>query len=152
MKRFVVLLLLLLLIGCKESAPVGGVISLDEYETIKEQYIGKVLVINVFASWCPPCLEETPDFVQFYGESDRKNFEIIGLSIDENFSNLGKFLSRFKVNYQTYVIDEKVRRRLYADKIPITVVYKPNGQYFTTVLGMVNKKTLADLIKRAQED
>jgi hypothetical protein len=50
------------------------------------------------------------------------------------------------------VIDEKVRRRLYADKIPVTLVYKPNGQYFTMILGMVNKKTLAKLIRQAEED
>jgi thiol-disulfide isomerase/thioredoxin len=110
-----------------------------------------VLVVNVFASWCPPCVAETPGFVKLYSEDGGENFELVGLSIDSSQKDLDRFLARHKVNYPTYVIDGKLQRRLFADKVPTTLIYYPNGEYYTTVFGAVSRVALLDLVERAQK-
>ena len=46
-------------------------------------YKGKVLIINFWATWCPPCRREIPDFIAAYKELKDKGLEIIGVSVDE---------------------------------------------------------------------
>jgi thiol-disulfide isomerase/thioredoxin len=149
MKKIALLFLLIGIIGCgggREDA-----IGQAEYEKIKNERVGKVLVVNVFASWCPPCAAETPGFVTLYAQDGGENFEIVGLSIDDNKRELDKFLSRYKVNYPTFVINETLQRRLFADKVPTTLIYYPDGGYYATIFGAVNKATLLMHVEKAQK-
>jgi thiol-disulfide isomerase/thioredoxin len=47
-------------------------------------YKGKVLVVNFWATWCPPCRKEIPDFVEAYKELKGEGLEILGLSVDDD--------------------------------------------------------------------
>jgi thiol-disulfide isomerase/thioredoxin len=152
MKKIIVCLALLALFcGCNGR---GGMetIGQGEYEKIKTERSGKVLVVNVFASWCPPCAAETPGFVKLYAEDGGENFELVGLSIDDSRRELDRFLTRYKVNYPTFVIDKKLQRRLFADKVPTTLIYSPNGEYYATVFGAVSKAGLLDLVEKAKKN
>jgi thiol-disulfide isomerase/thioredoxin len=152
MKRIIACLSLLFAVfGCDGR---GGMetIGQDEYERIRSEHAGKVLVVNVFASWCPPCAAETPGFVKLYSEDGGESFELLGLSIDDSKRDLDRFLIRYKVNYPTFVIDKKLQRRLFADKIPTTLIYYPNGEYYTTVFGAISKAALLDLVERAKKN
>ncbi|MDR2401011.1 MAG: TlpA family protein disulfide reductase [Deferribacteraceae bacterium] len=149
MKKILFALLIFAVLGCDGRI---GAIGQVEYENIKSERVGKVLVVNVFASWCPPCAAETPGFVSLYAEDGGENFEIVGLSIDDSKRDLDNFLSRYKVNYPTYVIDEKLRRRLFADKVPTTVIYYPDGEYYATIFGAVSKASLLMHVERAKKN
>lgn len=112
---------------------------------------GEVLVINVFASWCPPCKEETPDFVELHTEMAGQNVRLVGYSIDENPVNLAAFIERYHVSYPVFLIDSSLQRKLFVDKVPTTMIFKPDGQLYSTRLGSLTKQQLKNIIAAAKE-
>ena len=126
-------------------------IGLETFEQIKTANSGKVIVFNVFATWCPPCKEETPSFVEMYKKYGNDDFELVGLSIDDNKGEIDKFIEEYGITYPVYHITTTIQRKLMADKIPTTVIYKPNGMYHTTVLGMVDGERLYQIVQSAAQ-
>ena len=55
-------------------------------------YKGKVVLLDFWASWCPPCREEMPELVKFYRKHKKDNFVIIAVNIDDKSDNMKKFL------------------------------------------------------------
>ena len=60
---------------------------------------GKLVVINVFASWCGPCRAETPHLVEIYDELDRDEFEFVGLNLQETPGAVQAFKEEFSIEY-----------------------------------------------------
>ena len=78
----------------------------SELEKIISSRDGKILLINIWATWCIPCREEFPDLVKLRNETDEKEIDIIGISADypdEIESKIIPFLREQKVNFKNYV-------------------------------------------------
>ena len=60
---------------------------------------GKVVLVNFWASWCAPCLQEIPEFIKVREEYHDKGFEIIGISTDDTPEQLRDFAAKYKTNY-----------------------------------------------------
>ena len=118
------------------------------YNQLKQDSRGTVLVVNVFASWCPPCEEETPDFIRLY-ESSGGSFKLVGLSIDDSLADLNAFIDKHGISYPVYRIKKDVQRMLRASRVPTTIIYRPDGTMYKAVLGMIDAKGLAALVKEA---
>jgi peroxiredoxin len=67
---------------------------------------GKVVLVNFWATWCPPCREEMPLFNEVYRKYKGKGFEIIAVSTDKNEGLVKKFIKEFKIPFPV-VLDEK---------------------------------------------
>ena len=120
------------------------------YNELKQEARGSVLVVNVFASWCPPCEDETPDFIRFY-ESSGGSFRLVGLSIDNNLKDLNAFIDKHGINYPVYRAKRDVQRVLRAERIPTTVIYRPDGTVYKTVLGVMDAEDLAEMVAGASK-
>lgn len=61
---------------------------------------GKVLLINFFATWCPPCRQEIPDLIAFQTQYGAQGFTVVGISTDQGGPELlTKFMKKMKINY-----------------------------------------------------
>ncbi len=77
-------------------------VTTDNGRTItRDDFGGKLLVLNFWASWCPPCVEETPSLEQFAREFGPKGVVVLGVSNDRNEGQYRRFLQRFHVTYPT---------------------------------------------------
>lgn len=60
---------------------------------------GKVVLINFWATWCPPCRAEIPDLVSFYNKHKSKNFIIVGVNVNVTKIGVSSFIRRYKIDY-----------------------------------------------------
>jgi len=67
----------------------------------RSQFGGKVLVVNFWATWCPPCVEEIPSLEQFHKMFKDSGVVVLGISVDKNEAKYKNFLKRFNVSFAT---------------------------------------------------
>ena len=145
MKRFILpLLLLTLFLPCLAQAQEYKTVGLKDLTSIVAQNKGKVVMLNFFATWCPPCREEIPDLVSLAPKYEGK-VVIVGLSVDEDACTLPAVLKRLKVDYPVYRASEDVIRAFNVRTIPHNVFYGKNGRLALMGSGMVSKKELTEI-------
>ncbi len=144
------------LIGCdKKKAPTQIIATdlpiIDEtaFQKLKEENRDKLIIINFFASWCPPCKAETPDFVSVYNEYKNKNFLIIGVSIDSKKQDAIDFVNDYGISFPVYLADPSFQRKYGVSKVPTSFIYKKDGQLLSIVEGMISKSTLKRMAQLA---
>ena len=88
-------------------------------------YKGKVLFLNFWATWCPPCRAEIPDFVEAYTAQKANGLEILGISVDTKGKDaVVDFVKKNKINYPIVLESREKTQKLIDD-------YQP-GQYIPT--------------------
>jgi peroxiredoxin len=111
---------------------------------------GKVVLINFWATWCPPCREEIPDFVAFYNENKDRGLEIVGLSVDKmTAEELKPFVAHFKMSYPVALATSKIIRDFEpGDAIPTTIVIDKKGVIRDKQVGAMDRATLNKLFQK----
>jgi thiol-disulfide isomerase/thioredoxin len=109
---------------------------------------GRPVVINFWATWCTPCIEEMPLIDTFFRENESKGWQVLGLAIDQP-SRVRQFLTQFPVNYKIGLAGlngTELGKILGNDVggLPFTVVLNANGELMQRKLG---KLTPADINK-----
>ena len=68
---------------------------------------GNVILLDFWATWCPPCKKEIPGFVGLYTTYKSRGFVVLGVSVDESTSDIKKFVRQFKMNYPVLLGHER---------------------------------------------
>lgn len=118
-----------------------------------ENWRGKVLVVNFWASWCPPCVEEMPALDRIAQEYASKNVLIVGIGIDSP-SNIREFLQKTPVSYPIVLgglegsnLSKQMGNTQGA--LPYTVVINSKGKSIYTKLGKISEEELKKAINSA---
>ena len=109
----------------------------DVFAELIKKNSGRILVINVWATWCMPCKEEFPDLIQLASEYPESQVKVIGISVDyrdEVESKIKPFLAQQGVNFTNYVQNFKRQEDMidllnpdWQGAVPATFIYDAQG-------------------------
>lgn len=88
---------------------------------------GKILVLNFWASWCPPCVEETPSLSQFATQYKDKGVVVLAVSVDRDANAYQKFLAKYKPSFMT-VREDKLHADYGTFMYPETYIIDAKGR------------------------
>ncbi len=90
-------------------APAWKLRSVDGREVSAADFAGKVLVLDFWATWCPPCRAEIPGFIELQKKYEKDGLVIVGISVDKGGVDLvKKFIAENKINYTIVMADDMV--------------------------------------------
>ena len=148
MHRHVVLALLLLISGVA-SAALGFSVTDTAGESHRlADYRGKWVLVNYWATWCPPCLEEIPDLVALYDERHDKDLMVIGVAMHYKSSKeVADYVDDMLMSYPIVLGDDKITAQIgSADVLPTTYIFNPEGKLVATRHGLITKAYVEHLI------
>lgn len=109
---------------------------------------GKVVVLNIWATWCPPCRKEIPDFIDLQKELGSKGLQIIGVSVDQQGMAVVKpFVKEHGMNYPVMVDNGIIEHEYGPIKyVPTTFVIDREGYIQGYAPGMLTKEILKPIL------
>lgn len=122
-----------------------------------DDYAGKVLVINLWASWCAPCRREAPILASLSKQYADKNVQFLGLLSNDKAANAQAYERTKGIDYPTFLnpdgsLQLHFAKSLPAQSIPVTWIVDAKGRVAARILGAIpSKTTLADLIAYAKK-
>lgn len=122
-------------------------ISLTEFNTLLESKKGKVVIVDLWATWCPPCRKEIPGFINLYNKHKGNGVEIIGIAFDENgLEAVPPFIKKMGINYPVYLGGPDIAESYDLQAYPTTIMYGKDGKMANKHVGYVSEKEFDDEI------
>jgi peroxiredoxin len=125
--------------------------TLDGSSVSLEDYRGKVVLVNFWATWCPPCRDEVPDIETTYRERRDEGFVVLGVNVEEPRGAVEPFVAEFDMTYPV-LLDEsgQVLKMYRAIGLPMSVVVDQEGVIRARHVGFLTaaqlERYLADLL------
>lgn len=101
-----------------------------------EEFRGKVIFMNIWATWCPPCIAEMPGINELYNDVNKEDVVFIMLSVDQNFEKAIEFNKKKGYDFEVYTVDGQMPQMYSTQSIPTTYVIDANEKIALTHLGM----------------
>lgn len=108
---------------------------------------GKVVVVNIFASWCPPCREEVPSLIKVRNDFPAKDVVLIGVSVDKEQKALVTFVNELKMNYPVVLATGDFVEKVGVTAVPQLLIYNKTGELVVNHKGLVDADDLAQALK-----
>jgi cytochrome c biogenesis protein CcmG/thiol:disulfide interchange protein DsbE len=130
------------------AAPSFALHDLDGQSLDLANYRGKVVLLDFWATWCTPCRDEIPRFVEFQDKYHEQGLQVIGISMDDDAKPVRAFYKEFKMNYPVALGNEKVAEA-YGGVLglPITFLIDRDGRVAAKYVGAVETNVVEQEIK-----
>lgn len=159
MKAFIFSILIFTIAACtNKPAPILKTVNFDELSQVINKNDDVLYVVNFWATWCSPCVEELPDFMELNREfSNNSNFKMILVSLDkasELYTAVKPFIENQKVDADVYLLDDNKRMNYWipsidagwSGAIPATLLIR-NGQKLHFEENKLDKNELKQIIQ-----
>jgi cytochrome c biogenesis protein CcmG, thiol:disulfide interchange protein DsbE len=111
----------------------------SDHQLTLSQFKGQVVVLNFWASWCAPCVEEMPSLIQMQAKLEKNGVTVVGVSIDADEGAYHKFLKAYGVNFIAVRDEAQKSARLYGTRgWPETYIIDRTGVVRRKFIGPVN--------------
>jgi peroxiredoxin len=133
----------------KQPVPALSLAGLDGATHTLEEWRGKVIVLNFWASWCSPCLHEIRDFVGYHAKYKARGLQIIGVGLDDE-RKLRNVQRTLEINYPVLIADPATdllqRWGNRSGVVPYTVVIDREGRVKFSQRGLVSREDFEEYI------
>ena len=112
------------------------------------EFQGKVIILDFWATWHPPCRSAIPSFIALYSEYGGRNFEIIGICLDKDIPALKRFAQEMQINYPIVIGSKNIERAFGGVKaLPTTLLVDKRGKIRFRFVGYTPKEIFEEKIK-----
>ncbi|WP_433744664.1 peroxiredoxin family protein [Falsibacillus pallidus] len=142
-------------LGKGDVAPDFTLKTLDGKEKSLSDFRGKKVILNFWATWCPPCKAEIPHMVKFYGENAKSsNVEIVAVNLtaqDKGEETIRKFVKEYKMPFPV-LLDSAgdIGSKYGAFAIPTSYILDSKGVIREKIVGPMNEEMMSDLLKNIE--
>lgn len=148
-------LMVLLLLAWRTAGAVDYVLpDLDGEPQALEQYRGRWLVVNYWATWCPTCIREIPELVDLHENGAAGNIAVVGINFETvETGRLRRFVATHGIRYPV-LRSEPVRVTALGNvpALPTTYIIAPDGRVVAGETGLVSRQQIEDYIAGQQAD
>lgn len=131
---------------------------LDGQKVSLSEFRGRVVFVNIWATWCSPCVEEMPSMQKLYQKLKGENFEILAVSIDSQGTKVvAPFMKKYKLTFPALIDSMGTIKRIYkATGVPESFIIDKNGILAKKVIGPLdwsrpdNLRLFRDLMQKPQ--
>jgi peroxiredoxin len=111
-----------------QRAPDFALRSLGDVNTRLSEYVGEVVLVNFWATWCGPCREEMPELNQLYEKYRRAGLVMFGVNMDDTRERAAEMGQTLKISYPLLLdLQNEVSRRYGVETMPLTVLIDREG-------------------------
>jgi thiol-disulfide isomerase/thioredoxin len=118
-----------------ESFPLENLVTPDGLPFDPRSIAGKYVLLNLWATWCPYCVEEKPSLQRFYEQYHSETFTVLTVSLGEDPLTVGEYLESNQYTLPAVVDTENRLRAVYAPRIPRTYILDPQGNITASISG-----------------
>ena len=113
-----------------------------------EDYKGKIVLINFWATWCAPCQKEMPELVKLQKRYAAKGLQILGVTYEpEKLATVNRIAQKFKINYPLLFGTEELSKQYQIEEVlPVTIIVDREGKIQSQILGMIDTKDIEQKI------
>ncbi len=122
-----------------DSAPNFVLPALGQGSITLREHRDRVVILNFWATWCPPCVEETPSLEKFAAQMRDAGMTVIGVSVDEDAAALAKFVADYRLSFPIARDPGQVIAGRYGSfKFPETYILDRHGRIAEKIIGAID--------------
>lgn len=134
--------------GQDKVAPDFKLTTLDGKTVTLADYEGKVVFLNFWATWCPPCRQEIPDFMKAYDNLKNDGLVILGVAVSDKENSVKDYVEKNKMNYPIAMGDMKIVQDYEpGNAIPTTIVIGRDGKIYHKQVGIMDLAQVEGIFK-----